>query len=142
MNLAAKGMTLGDVVTEAAVRNAMVVHAAFGGSTNLLAAHSSHRVCSGARRPTVDDWHEVNLQGAPAGERASQRAILSSDGAGVSCRRRARGDASSAGAQSARPFGADGLGEPPSECSRGGKSERRSCCGTACSTKMASLPMM
>jgi xylonate dehydratase len=61
-NLAAQGRTLGDVVTEAAVRNAMVVHAAFGGSTNLLLHIPAVAFAAGLRRPTVDDWHEVNLR--------------------------------------------------------------------------------
>src|SRR6266404_9050065 len=34
--LQARGLTTRDVLTDAAIRNAMVVHAAFGGSTNLL----------------------------------------------------------------------------------------------------------
>lgn len=34
--LAARGLTMKDVLTDAAVRNAMTVHAAFGGSTNLV----------------------------------------------------------------------------------------------------------
>src|SRR5205807_3094626 len=35
-HLAARGLTTKDLLTDAAVRNAMTVHAAFGGSTNLL----------------------------------------------------------------------------------------------------------
>src|SRR3712207_4230927 len=31
-----RGIKVSDIVTEASIRNAMVVHAAFGGSTNLL----------------------------------------------------------------------------------------------------------
>ncbi len=62
VGLAAQGRTLGDVVTDAAVRNAMVVHAAFGGSTNLLLHIPAIAFAAGLRRPTVDDWHEVNLR--------------------------------------------------------------------------------
>ncbi len=62
VNLAASGQTLADVVTDAAVRNAMVVHAAFGGSTNLLLHIPAIAFAAGLRRPTVDDWHEVNLR--------------------------------------------------------------------------------
>src|SRR3954466_2542922 len=36
VGLAARGLATRDIVTEAAIRNAMTVHAAFGGSTNLL----------------------------------------------------------------------------------------------------------
>jgi xylonate dehydratase len=62
VNLAASGRTLADVVTDAAVRNAMVVHAAFGGSTNLLLHIPAIAFAAGLRRPTVDDWHQVNLR--------------------------------------------------------------------------------
>ncbi len=62
VNLAAKGMTLGDILTDAAVRNAMVVHAAFGGSTNLLLHIPAVAFAAGLARPTVDDWHELNLK--------------------------------------------------------------------------------
>jgi putative YjhG/YagF family dehydratase len=51
-----------DIVTEAAVRNAMVVHAAFGGSTNLLLHLPAVAYAGGLPRPTVDDWSEVNRQ--------------------------------------------------------------------------------
>jgi putative YjhG/YagF family dehydratase len=59
---AARGRTLGDVLTEAAIRNAMVVHAAFGGSTNLLLHIPAIAFSAGLTRPTVDDWHEVNVK--------------------------------------------------------------------------------
>jgi putative YjhG/YagF family dehydratase len=49
-----------DVVTDASVRNAMVVHAAFGGSTNLLLHVPAIAHAAGLRRPTVEDWTEVN----------------------------------------------------------------------------------
>ena len=51
-----------DVLTDAAVRNAMVVHAAFGGSTNLLIHLPAIAFHAGLRRPTVEDWAEVNRQ--------------------------------------------------------------------------------
>jgi len=43
-------------------RNAMCVHAAFGGSTNLLLHIPALAFTAGLRRPTVDDWHAVNLE--------------------------------------------------------------------------------
>jgi putative YjhG/YagF family dehydratase len=55
-----KGMTLGDVLTDAAVRNAMAVHAAFGGSTNLLLHIPAIAFSAGLVRPTVKDWQEIN----------------------------------------------------------------------------------
>lgn len=49
-----------DVLTDAAVRNAMVVHAAFGGSTNLLIHLPAVAFHAGLQRPTVEDWAAVN----------------------------------------------------------------------------------
>ena len=50
------------ILTDAAIRNAMVVHAAFGGSTNLILHVPAIAHSAGLRRPTVEDWHEINLQ--------------------------------------------------------------------------------
>jgi putative YjhG/YagF family dehydratase len=58
--LRARGLTTRDVVTDAAVRNAMAVHAAVGGSTNLLLHLPAIAHAAGLRRPSVDDWIEVN----------------------------------------------------------------------------------
>lgn len=49
-----------DILTNAAIRNAMVIHAAFGGSTNLLLHIPAIAHAAGLRVPTVDDWNEVN----------------------------------------------------------------------------------
>lgn len=54
------GMGTKEVLTDAAVRNAMVLHAAFGGSTNLLLHVPAIAHAAGLRRPTVEDWAEVN----------------------------------------------------------------------------------
>ncbi|HYO24624.1 MAG TPA: YjhG/YagF family D-xylonate dehydratase [Lacipirellulaceae bacterium] len=54
------GLRVKDIVTPAAVRNAMVVHAAFGGSTNLLLHIPAVAHAAGIARPTVADWIEVN----------------------------------------------------------------------------------
>ncbi len=51
-----------DVLTDASIRNAMVLHAAFGGSTNLLLHLPAIAFSAGLRRPSVDDWAEVNRQ--------------------------------------------------------------------------------
>lgn len=61
-HLAARGITGRHLVTDAAIRNAMIVHAAFGGSTNLLLHLPAIAHAAGLRRPTVDDWHAVNLR--------------------------------------------------------------------------------
>src|SRR6266702_3187070 len=50
------------VLTDGAVRNAMVLHAAFGGSTNLLLHFPAIAFHAGLRRPTVDEWAAVNRE--------------------------------------------------------------------------------
>jgi putative YjhG/YagF family dehydratase len=55
-----KGIRTRDIVSEASIRNAMAVHAAFGGSTNLLLHIPAIAHAAGLRRPTVDDWIQVN----------------------------------------------------------------------------------
>ncbi|MEO5821686.1 MAG: YjhG/YagF family D-xylonate dehydratase [Vicinamibacteraceae bacterium] len=52
--------TVRDIVTDAAIRNAMVVHAAFGGSTNLLLHIPAIAHAAGRARPTIDEWLDVN----------------------------------------------------------------------------------
>jgi xylonate dehydratase len=52
--------TMRDILTPASVRNAMVVHAAFGGSTNLVLHLPAIAHAAGLPRPTVDDWIAVN----------------------------------------------------------------------------------
>jgi putative YjhG/YagF family dehydratase len=54
------GRTLADVLTPAALENAMLVHAAFGGSTNLLIHIPAIAHAAGLSRPTVEDWQRVN----------------------------------------------------------------------------------
>jgi putative YjhG/YagF family dehydratase len=61
-SLAARGLTTRDIVTDAAVRNAMMVHAAVGGSTNLLLHLTAVAHAAGLRRPVVQDWIDVNRQ--------------------------------------------------------------------------------
>ncbi len=57
-----KGITVKDVLTDGAIRNAMAVHAAFGGSMNLLLHLPAIAHAAGLKRPTVDDWIAVNRQ--------------------------------------------------------------------------------
>jgi putative YjhG/YagF family dehydratase len=82
VDLAARGLTTRDVLTDAAVRNAMVVHAAFGGSTNLLLHLPAIAHAAGLRRPTVDDWIAVNrrvprlVDTLPNGPHPTVRAFL------------------------------------------------------------------
>jgi putative YjhG/YagF family dehydratase len=80
--LAARGRTTRDVLTDAAVRNAMTVHAAFGGSTNLLLHLPAIAHAAGLARPTVDDWIAVNrrvprlVDTLPNGPHPTVRAFL------------------------------------------------------------------
>jgi putative YjhG/YagF family dehydratase len=62
MTLAAAGRTSADTLTPAAVENAMAVHAAFGGSTNLLLHLPAIAHAAGLPRPRVEDWTRVNRQ--------------------------------------------------------------------------------
>jgi putative YjhG/YagF family dehydratase len=56
------GIGAEDVLTPAAIRNAMVLHAAFGGSTNLLLHIPAIAHAAKLHRPTASDWAEVNRQ--------------------------------------------------------------------------------
>ena len=60
MALAKRGLTLRDLLTDASIRNAMVVHAAFGGSTNLLLHVPAIAQAAGLTVPDAGDWAEVN----------------------------------------------------------------------------------
>ena len=62
MAQARAGLSVREVLTAGALRNAMVVHAAFGGSTNLLLHLPAVAYCAGLRRPSVGDWAAVNRQ--------------------------------------------------------------------------------
>jgi putative YjhG/YagF family dehydratase len=53
-------ITTRQIVTLGAIDNAMVLHAAFGGSTNLLLHVPAIAHAAGLRRPTVAEWSRVN----------------------------------------------------------------------------------
>jgi putative YjhG/YagF family dehydratase len=53
-------VTIGEILTRASIENAMVVHAAFGGSTNLLLHIPAIAHAAGLKRPTVEEWIDVN----------------------------------------------------------------------------------
>ncbi len=55
-----RGVCVQDILTPAAFRNAMVVHAACGGSTNLLLHLPAIAYAAGVPRPSVQDWQDVN----------------------------------------------------------------------------------
>ena len=58
--LETRGLTMRDILTDASVGNAMVVHAAFGGSTNLILHLPAVAHAAGLRRPTAADWTATN----------------------------------------------------------------------------------
>ena len=62
LELSKAGRTTSDLLTDSAIHNAMVVHAACGGSTNLLLHIPAIAYAAGLERPTVDDWNEINKQ--------------------------------------------------------------------------------
>jgi putative YjhG/YagF family dehydratase len=52
--------TTRDILTPASVENAMVLHAAFGGSTNLLLHVPAIAFHAGLKRPTAAEWAAIN----------------------------------------------------------------------------------
>jgi putative YjhG/YagF family dehydratase len=62
MRLEQHQILMRDIVTDAAVRNAMVVFAAFGGSTNLILHLPAIAHAAGLQRPVAADWSAVNRQ--------------------------------------------------------------------------------
>jgi xylonate dehydratase len=62
MALERRGGTMRDILTGAALRNAMVTHAAFGGSTNMILHMPAIAHAAGLPRPTARDWAAVNRQ--------------------------------------------------------------------------------
>ncbi len=54
--------SLSDVLNEDALHNAMIMHAAVGGSTNLLLHLPAVAHSAGLKRPTVEDWNRINRQ--------------------------------------------------------------------------------
>ncbi|RAP78558.1 YjhG/YagF family D-xylonate dehydratase [Paenibacillus montanisoli] len=56
----ASGMTMRDILTDASIENAMAVHAAFGGSTNLLLHIPAIAHAASCRIPDVADWTRMN----------------------------------------------------------------------------------
>jgi len=60
MEMSAQNITTDDILTEDSIHNAIVTHAAFGGSTNLLLHIPAIAHAAKFPRPTVDDWSRVN----------------------------------------------------------------------------------
>ena len=60
MDLEQQGRTTRDILTPDAMHNAMVCHAAVGGSTNLVLHVPAVAHAVGIDRPTVEDWSRIN----------------------------------------------------------------------------------
>jgi putative YjhG/YagF family dehydratase len=58
--LAERGLCTQHILSNASIRNAMVIHAAFGGSTNLLLHLPAIAHAAGLSRPALGDWIEIN----------------------------------------------------------------------------------
>src|SRR3954468_17677937 len=75
LHMSGRKLVTRDVVTSSAIENAMIVHAAFGGSTNLLLHIPAIAHAAGLARPTVADWRRTNnsvprlVDGLPNGQR-------------------------------------------------------------------------
>lgn len=59
-HLIEQGIRMADVLNEASLRNALAVHAACGGSTNLLLHIPAIAFSAGLPRPQIEDWIRVN----------------------------------------------------------------------------------
>ena len=62
MRLENKKLAVQNILTQASLENAMTVHAAFGGSTNLLLHIPAVAHAAKLDRPTIDDWVRINRQ--------------------------------------------------------------------------------
>ena len=60
IEMESKKITTSDILTEDSLHNAMVTHAAFGGSTNLLLHIPAIAHAAKLARPLVDDWTRIN----------------------------------------------------------------------------------
>lgn len=60
LRLKALNISLANILTQAALENAILIHAAFGGSTNLLLHIPAIAQAAGLSSPTVQDWEHIN----------------------------------------------------------------------------------
>ncbi len=60
MEMTRNRIPLSSILTEASLHNALVLHAAFGGSTNLILHIPAIAHAAGLPRPNVDDWQRIN----------------------------------------------------------------------------------
>ena len=62
MQMESRSITMKNILTGASLHNAMVTHAAFGGSTNLILHLPAIAHAAGLNRPTAADWARINRQ--------------------------------------------------------------------------------
>ncbi len=62
MAMEKRGTVMRDILTDASLHNALVAHAAFGGSTNLILHTPAIAFAAGLRRPVAEDWARINRQ--------------------------------------------------------------------------------
>ncbi len=62
VTLQTQGVHAQHMLTPDSLQNSMVVHAAFGGSTNLLLHIPAVAHAAGLPRPTVEDWKRINFE--------------------------------------------------------------------------------
>src|SRR5438874_3921120 len=60
LQLESRKLVTRQILTQGSIRNAMTVHAAFGGSTNLLLHIPAIAFHAGLARPTIDEWTAIN----------------------------------------------------------------------------------
>ncbi len=60
MDMTVRDTPLSSILTEASFHNALVLHAAFGGSTNLILHIPAIAHAAGLPRPKVEDWQAIN----------------------------------------------------------------------------------
>ena len=91
--LESRGIGMKHILTDASVRNAMTVHAAFGGSTNLILHMPAIAHAAGLRTAHGRRLDGDKPQDPPPGRCSTQRSALPSNCAGLSRRRCAGGHA-------------------------------------------------
>ena len=100
--LVANNMRMSDILTDASIRNAMLLHAAFGGSTNLILHLPAVAHAAKLKRPTSQGLGAYESFGPADCRCPAERSSLVPNGAGVSRRRSAGSDAASAPCRFAR----------------------------------------
>jgi putative YjhG/YagF family dehydratase len=60
LDLEKNGLSTKDILSDKSIENALALHTAFGGSTNLIMHLPAIAHQAGLKRPTVDDWRRFN----------------------------------------------------------------------------------